>query len=62
MPLITVDKLTRTSSDAINKTTAVGFSLDAFTSTGIATAAGMVTYFIYNNAGEVVNKVKIGTF
>ena len=62
MPLITVDKLTRTSSDAINKTTAVGFSLDAFTSTGIATAAGMVTYFIYNNAGEVVNKVEIGTF
>ena len=62
MPLITVDKLTRTSSDAINKTTAVGFSLDAFTSTGIATAAGMVTYFIYNNAGEVVNKVGIGTF
>ena len=62
MPLVTVDKLTRTSSDAINKTTAVGFSLDAFTSTGIATAAGMVTYFIYNNAGEVVNKVKIGTF
>ena len=62
MPLITVDKLTRTSSDAINKTTAVGFSLDAFTSTGIATAAGMLTYFIYNNAGEVVNKVKIGTF
>ena len=62
IPLITVDKLTRTSSDAINKTTAVGFSLDAFTSTGIATAAGMVTYFIYNNAGEVVNKVEIGTF
>ena len=62
MPLITVDKLTRTSSDAINKTTAVGFSLDAFTSTGIATAAGMVIYFIYNNAGEVVNKVEIGTF
>ena len=62
MPLITVDKLTRTSSDAINKTTAVGFSLDAFTSTGIATAAGMVTYFIYNNTGEVVNKVEIDTF
>ena len=62
IPLITVDKLTRTSSDAINKTTAVGFSLDAFTSTGIATAAGMVTYFIYNSAGEVVNKVEIGTF
>ena len=62
MPLITVDKLTRTSSDAINKTTAVGFSLDAFTSTGIATAAGTVTYFIYNSAGEEVNTVEVGTF
>ena len=62
MPLVTVDKLTRTSSDAISKKTAVGFSLENFTSTGIATAAGTVTYFIYNNAGEVVNKVEIGTF
>ena len=62
MPLVTIDKLTRTSSDAISKTTAVGFSLERFTSTGIATAAGTVTYFIYNSAGEVVNKVEIGTF
>ena len=62
MPLVTIDKLTRTSSDAISKTTAVGFSLDAFTSTGIATAAGTVTYFIYNSKGEIVDKVGIGTF
>ena len=62
MPLVTVDKLTRTSSDAIIKTTAVGFSLEKFQSNGIATAAGMVTYFIYNNAGEVVNKVETSTF
>ena len=62
MPLVTVDKLTRTSSDAISKTTAVGFSLENFTSTGIATAAGTVTYFIYNNADEVVSTVGIGTF
>ena len=62
MPLVTVDKLTRTSSDAINKTTAVSFSLDAFSSKGIATAAGTVTYFIYNNAGEVVCKAGVGTF
>lgn len=62
MPLVTVDKLTRTSSDAINKTTAVGFSLENFTSTGIATAAGTLTYFIYNNADEVVSTVEIGTF
>ena len=61
-PLVTVDKLTRTSSDAINKTTAVGFSLENFQSNGIATAAGMITYFIYNSAGEVVNKVEVATF
>ena len=62
MPLVTIDKLTRTSSDAISKKTAVGFSLENFTSTGIATAAGTLTYFIYNNAGEVVSTVGIGTF
>ena len=62
MPLVTVDKLTRTSSDAISKRTAVEFSLENFTSTGIATAAGTLTYFIYNNAGEVVSKEEIGTF
>ena len=62
MPLVTIDKLTRTSSDAISKTKAVGFSLERFTSTGIATAAGTVTYFIYNSAGEEVNTVEVGTF
>ena len=62
MPLVTIDKLTRTSSDAISKKTAVGFSLENFTSTGIATASGTLTYFIYNNAGEVVSTVGIGTF
>ena len=62
MPLVTIDKLTRTSSDAISKTKAVGFSLERFTSTGIATAAGTVTYFIYNSAGEKVNTVEVGTF
>ena len=62
MPLVTIDKLTRTSGDAISKKEAVVFSLDVFTSTGIATASGTVTYFIYNSEGEVVNKVQIGTF
>ena len=62
MPLVTIDKLTRTSSDAISKRTAVGFSLENFTSTGFATAAGTLTYFIYNNAGEVVSTVGIATF
>ena len=61
MPLVTVDKLTRTSSDAISKTTAVGFSLEKFQSNGIATAAGMVTYFIYNSEGVLVDQVDVGT-
>ena len=62
MPLVTVDKLTRTSSDAISKTTAVSFSLEKFQSNGIATAAGMVTYFIYNSEGVLVDQVEVGTF
>ena len=62
MPLVTIDKLTRTSGDAISKSTKVSFSLDAFTSTGIATAAGVVTYFIYNSNEELVEKVEIGNF
>ena len=61
-PLVTVDKLTRTSSDAISKTTEVGFSLENFKSNGIATAAGMVTYFIYNSEGVLVDQVEVGTF
>ena len=62
MPLVTIDKLTRTSSDAISKTTAVGFSLEKFQSNGIATAAGMVTYFIYNSEGVLVDQVEVRTF
>ena len=62
MPLVTIDKLTRTSGDAISKSTKVSFSLDAFTSTGIATAAGVVTYFIYNSNNQLVDQVGIGTF
>jgi hypothetical protein len=62
MPLVTVDKLTRTSGEMINKTEKVGFSLENFTSTGIATAKGTVTYFIYNSNKELVKQVEIGNF
>ena len=62
MPLVTIDKLTRTSADAISKDKSVSFDLDHFTSTGIATAAGMVTYFIYNSEGVLVDQVEVGTF
>ena len=62
MPLVTVDKLIRTSTDTVSKTTEVGFSLEKFQSNGIATAAGMVTYFIYNSEGVLVDQVEVGTF
>ena len=62
MPLVTVDKLIRTSADTINKSTPVSFSLDQFASNGIATAAGTITYFIYDSNGELTNKVEIKTF
>ena len=62
MPLVTVDKLTRTSGEMINKTEKVGFSLENFMSSGIADAKGMITYFIYDNEGRIANKENIGTF
>ena len=62
MPLVTVDKLIRTSADTVSKTTEVRFSLEKFQSNGIATAAGMVTYFIYNSEGVLVDQVEVGTF
>ena len=62
MPLVTVDKLIRTSTDTVSKTTEVRFSLEKFQSNGIATAAGMVTYFIYNSEGVLVDQVEVGTF
>ena len=60
MPLVTVDKLTRTSKETIKKTEKVSFNLDRFTSTGIATAEGTITYFIYNSNKELVQQVEIG--
>ena len=62
MPLVTVDKLIRTSKETINKTEKVSFDLDRFTSAGIATAEGTITYFIYNSNQELVEEVEIGTF
>lgn len=62
MPLVTVDKLIRTSTDTVSKTIEVRFSLEKFQSNGIATAAGMVTYFIYNSEGVLVDQVEVGTF
>ena len=62
MPLVTVDRLIRTSNETINKTEKVSFDLDRFTSAGIVTAEGTITYFIYNSNQELVEEVEIGTF
>lgn len=61
MPLVIVNKLTRTSADTIGKNAELIFSLEEFTSTGIANAEGTVTYFIYKNQ-ELVEKVGADTF
>ena len=62
MPLVTADKLVRTSDDVISKNTPVSFSLETFMSNGIATAAGEVTYFIYNSNNQLVDQVGVGDF
>ena len=61
LPLITIDQLVRTSADEISKNKEVSFSLERFTSSGLTTAAGMVTYFIYDSNGELISQVPIGT-
>ena len=61
LPLVTIDQLIRTSADEISKNKSVSFSLENFTSSGLTTAAGMVTYFIYDSNGELISQIPIGT-
>ena len=61
-PLVTINKLTRTSGDAISKTSSVSFSLDHLANVGIITATGKITYFIYDNTQKVVGTVGIKGF
>ena len=61
LPLVTIDQLVRTSADEISKNKEVSFSLERFTSSGLTTAAGMVTYFIYNSNSELISQIPIGT-
>mgnify|MGYP003423473621 CR=1 FL=1 len=61
LPLVTIDQLVRTSADEISKNKEVSFSLERFTSSGLTTAAGMVTYFIYDSNGELISQIPIGT-
>ena len=62
LPLVTIDKLTRTSADKIKKNEKVSFSLETFISAGMATAAGTIAYFIYDSNGELISQEPIGTF
>ncbi|MBQ5388791.1 MAG: C10 family peptidase [Paludibacteraceae bacterium] len=61
LPLVTIDQLIRTSADEISKNKSVSFSLENFTSSGLTTAAGMVTYFIYDSNGALISQIPIGT-
>jgi hypothetical protein len=61
-PLVTINKLTRTSGDAISKTSSVSFSLDHLENVGIITATGKITYFIYDNTQKVVDTVGVKGF
>lgn len=61
-PLVTVNTLTRTNANEIDRTAEVAFSLDGFMSSGMATAAGMISYYIYDLSDNLVASVGIGTF
>lgn len=61
-PLVTVNTLTRTNANEIDRTAEVAFSLDGFMSSGMATAAGMINYYIYDLSDNLVASVGIGTF
>lgn len=61
-PLVTVKTLTMTSGTEISRNAEVAVSLDEFTSSGMATAAGMLSYYVYDISDNLVATVPIGTF
>lgn len=61
-PLVTVKTLTMTSDTEISRNAKVAVSLDEFTSSGMATAAGMLSYYVYDISDNLVATVPIGTF
>ncbi len=61
-PLVTVKNLTMTSDTEISRNAKVAVSLDEFTSSGMATAAGMLSYYVYDISDNLVATVPIGTF
>ena len=61
-PLVTVKNLTMTSDTEISRNAEVAVSLDEFMSSGMATAAGMLSYYVYDINDNLVATVPIGTF
>ena len=61
-PLVTVKNLTMTSGAEISRSAKVAVSLDGFVSVGMATAAGTLSYYIYDASDNLVQTVSIGTF
>ena len=61
-PLVVVKSLTITSGAEISRNAKVAVSLDEFTSSGMATAAGTLSYYIYDANDNLVQTTPIGTF
>lgn len=60
--LVTVDALTRTSADELSRNAQLTFSLSGFTSRGLKTAQGNVSYFIYDSNNELVQIIPCVNF
>lgn len=61
-PLVTVSKIVRTSADRVGRNAKIAFSLERFTSLGMATAAGTICYYIYDSNNLLTTIQPIGNF
>lgn len=61
-PLVTVSKIVRTSADRVGRNANIAFSLERFTSSGMATAEGIICYYIYDSNDILTTIQPIGSF
>lgn len=61
-PLVTVSKIVRTSADRVGRNANIAFSLERFTSSGMATAEGIICYYIYDSNDLLTTTQPIGSF